>query len=86
MQYTPAKVTIELNEYNELLLLKNVDKDDMVFICKEVICAFLSAHLDPNKALDQMKARGVSLTVQHTGRGVYEPEHIVIGKIERITA
>ena len=62
MAYDKPKVTIDLQEYNELVKSKEDKKDDWEMMAKVIVLeAFKIAHNAPHQLITALKNRGISV-------------------------
>jgi len=84
MAYDKPKVTIDLDEYNELLAEKNrIIGDEFVLLARTVIATLLNNQMNPRKAEEDLKSLGIGFFVNEsmTSVGRILPENISIFKI-----
>jgi hypothetical protein len=80
MAYDKPKVTIDLEEYQDLI---KKSKEDSLVLAKTVVCLMLMAG-SKEEAMDRIKSRGIKIRQVNIGgpRTEILPEDIVIEKIK----
>lgn len=84
MAHDKPKVTIDLEEYNELLREKESLKgDEYVTMAKTAMASFLNNRLDPARSKEDLKRQGIIFTVTQTYGGEYTKDSFYLGKIKK---
>lgn len=85
MAYDKPKVTIDLEEYNELLSEKNrSSSDEFVLMAKKVIASFLNNRNDVKSTMADLQKQGIAFFVSaptHSMVDKISHEHVGISKI-----
>lgn len=84
MSYTKAIVTIDLEEYNELLQANKRTDNDEIIMLKEVIIAFVKSGVGISPMMGaELKRKGVLFAVQQSAFDVnILPGHIKVKRDE----
>ena len=84
MAYAKPIVTIELEEYSELLSLKEGLKgDDFMNMAKEVVVSLINNMMQPEKAINELRSNGIFLVLNNSqmrAGGLLTKEDITITK------
>jgi hypothetical protein len=86
MPYDKPKVTIDLDEYQELLKLKEeVRGDEFVTMAKIVIATIFNEKQNPTQISSSLRQFGINFFVHGNGMGygIITPENVHIEKIAK---
>ena len=82
MAYDKPKVTIDLDEYSELIeKAKTVNADEFIQDAKIVIATFLNSKLNPGQTTEILKRNNIAFAITDTMGGELKPSNIIIKKI-----
>lgn len=67
MAYDKPKVTIDLDEYNELIEKSKITVEDTVLMAKEIVLSFVETRGDINAAVNQINHKGIKISIPNLG-------------------
>lgn len=85
MLYEKPKVTIDLDEYNELIKLKEAaSSDETLLMAKQVVATIVNNRGDLPKSVEHLKYQKIKIVVINSGTSVdgIGAENIIIEKIK----